>query len=121
MNFCLFIVICLGYLIIHFDDGIVAVASESILNDLKFSESQLGLTEAAVYAGVLLGSLVCPKLFDSLSPKVLVISGVTGTSLCVLAWLYMKTYWSLALARLINGTFLVTNFTFIILIFSQSR
>ena len=104
----MFVVICLGYLIIHFDDGIVSVASEAILTDLKFSESQLGLTEAAVYAGVIIGSLICPKLFENLSPKLLVIFGVLGTSAFVTAWLVLKTYWALALARLVNGIFLVS-------------
>ena len=68
----------------------------------------MGLTEAAVYAGVIIGSLICPKLFENLSPKLLVIVGVLGASACVTAWLILKTYWALALARLVNGIFLVT-------------
>ena len=105
----LFLSMCLAFLLIHLDDGILSVASEHIIRDLKFTEADLGLIEAAVYLGMTLGCLLCPFLFARLSPKLLVLFGVLSTSFCVSGWVFFDSFWLLASGRFLNGIFLVSN------------
>ena len=105
----LFLSMCLAFLLIHLDDGILSVASEHIIRDLKFTEADLGLIEAAVYLGTTFGCLLCPLLFAHLSPKLLVLLGVLSTSCCVSSWVFFDSFWLLASARFMNGIFLVSN------------
>ena len=60
--------LCFGYLIIYKYDGIVSVYSEANLMDQKSSLFKLRLTEAAVCAKVIIWSLICPQIFEKLSP-----------------------------------------------------
>lgn len=102
----LFLSMCLAFLLIHLDDGILSVASEHIIRDFKFTEADLGLIEAAVYLGTTLGCLLCPFLFAHMSPKLLILFGVLSTSCCVSAWVFFDSFWFLAGARFMNGIFL---------------
>ena len=104
----LFLSMCLAFLLIHLDDGILSVASEHIIRDLKFTEADLGLIEAAVYVGTTFGCLLCPLLFAHMSPKLLVLFGVLSTSYCVSAWVFFDSFWLLAGARFVNGIFVVS-------------
>jgi len=105
----LFLTMCVAFLLIHMDDGILSLASEHIIRDLKFAEGDLGLIEAAVYLGIIVGCLVCPLLFAHLSPKLLVILDVFCISCCVSAWVFFDSFWVLAFARFMNGIFNVSN------------
>jgi MFS family permease len=105
----LFLTMCVAFLLIHMDDGILSLASEHIIRDLKFAEGDLGLIEAAVYLGIIVGCLVCPLLFTHLSPKLLVILDVFSISCCVSAWVFFDSFWILAFARFMNGIFNVSN------------
>ncbi len=103
----LFLTICVGFLLIHIDDGILSVASEQIIHELHFTEADLGLIEAAVYLGITIGSLLCPFLFGRVGPKVLLIGGVICSAACVSAWFFFSNFWLLFSARFGNGIFLV--------------
>jgi len=104
----LFLTMCVAFLLIHMDDGILSVASEHIIRDLQFTEGDLGLIEGAVYLGIIIGCLVCPLLFARMSPKLLVLFGVLSTSCCVSAWVFFDNFWVLACARFMNGIFNVS-------------
>jgi sugar phosphate permease len=107
----LYLAMCLAFLLIHLDDGILSVASEHIIHDLKFSEADLGLIEAAVYLGLTIGCLLCPVLFARLNPKLLLMLGVLSTSLCVSTWVFFANFWLLMTSRFLNGIFLVSIIT----------
>ena len=104
----LYLSMCLAFLLIHLDDGILSVASEHIIHDLNFTEADLGLIEAAVYLGITLGCLLCPLLYAKLNPKFLVLFGVLTTSCCVSSWVFFNSFWLLATFRFLNGIFLVS-------------
>lgn len=106
----LYLSMCLAFLLIHLDDGILSIASEQIIHDLNFTEADLGLIEAAVYLGMTIGCLICPMLFAQLNPKLLVLFGVLSTSCCVSAWVLVNSFWLLATCRFLNGIFLVSIF-----------
>ena len=103
----LFSAICLCYMLMHIDDGILSVASESIIKDLDIDESKLGLVEASMYVGIIFGSLVCPFLFSKFNPKFLVITAVIVNAVGVSSWAYIDKYYILAAFRMLNGIFLV--------------
>ncbi len=105
----LFLSMCLAFLLIQMDDGILSIASEHIIRDLKLTEADLGLIEAVVYLGTTFGCLVCPFLFARLSPKLLVLFGVLSTSCCVSGWVFFNNFWVLMSGRFLNGIFLVSN------------
>jgi MFS family permease len=92
----------------HIDDGVLSVASERILHDLAISESQLGLIEASLYVGFIIGSLVCPFLFGRISTKALIVSAVLLNAAAVGSWAATDIYWVLATCRVLNGIFLVS-------------
>ncbi len=104
----LYLAMCMGFLVIHIDDGILSIASEYIIRDLKFTEGDIGLIEAAVYLGITLGCLLCPILYSKFSPKVILIFGVFATSCCVSVWIFTNSFWVLVTCRLLNGVFLVS-------------
>lgn len=91
------------------DDGVLSVASEKIIHDLNVSESQLGLVEAAMYIGILIGSIVCPFMFAHGNPKVIIIVAVLCTSAAVATWSVTGTFWILVASRVLDGIFLVSN------------
>ena len=105
----LFGAILLCYLLMHIDDGILSVASEYILHDLQITESQLGLVEAAMYVGILAGSLVAPFMFAKVSPKAIIIVSVICNAASVGSWALTGNYLILAGTRILNGVFLVSS------------
>ena len=100
--------ILLCYMLMHIDDGVLSVASESILKDLHISESQLGLVEASMYVGIIIGSLVCPFIFAKGSPKFIIICTVICNAIAVSTWSLSGNFWILSIARVLNGIFLVS-------------
>jgi len=104
----LYAAILLCYLLMHFDDGVLSVASERIIRDLQISESQLGIVEAAIYVGIIAGSLVAPFLFAKLSSKAILMVGVLGNAAAVGSWALTNNYLLLACARILNGIFQVS-------------
>lgn len=100
--------ILLCYLLMHIDDGVLSVASERILRDLQISESQLGMVEAAMYVGIIAGSLVAPFLFAKVSAKAIIMVAVLGNAASVGSWALTGSYLLLAGARILNGIFLVS-------------
>ena len=103
----LFATICICYLLMHIDDGVLSVASENIIHDLHITESSLGMVEAAMYIGILIGSLICPFLFATFDPKVLIIIAVFVNAVGVSAWAFTQLFYVLAGCRVLNGIFLV--------------
>jgi len=102
----LFGAILLCYLLMHIDDGVMSVASEYILHDLQITESQLGLVEAAMYVGILAGSLVAPFMFAKVRPKAIIIVSVICNAASVGSWALTGNYLILAGTRILNGVFL---------------
>lgn len=102
-------------MMMHIDDGVLSVSSEGIIHDIGLTESQLGMIEAAMYIGIIIGSLVCPFLFTALSPKLLLIGAVLFNSLAVSGWAFTQSFYLLSGFRVINGIFLVSNLSYILL------
>jgi MFS family permease len=100
--------ILLGYMMLHIDDGVLSVSSEGIIHDLDMSESKLGLVEAAMYIGILVGSIACPFLFAYVSAKWLLITAVFFNAIAVGSWVLTTNFVILALCRTLNGVFLVS-------------
>lgn len=100
---------CLAFLLIHLDDGILSVASDHIISDLHFTESDLGMIEAGVYLGITIGSIICPFLFEMVSPKILLVSVTLCSACCVSIWVFSTNLLALFTARVVNGIFVVSN------------
>lgn len=105
----------------HIDDGVLSVASERIIKDLNMTESQLGFVEAALYIGIIIGSVLCPFLFSKLSPKILVITAVIFNASTVASWSLTSNYWLLATFRTLNGIFLVRNLNTCLIIITWNK
>ena len=66
------------------------------------------MVEAAMYVGIIAGSLVAPFIFAKISAKVIIMVAVLGNAASVGSWALTGNYLLLACARILNGIFLVS-------------
>ncbi|CDW85639.1 major facilitator superfamily protein [Stylonychia lemnae] len=103
----LYATIVLCYLVDHFDLGIFAQAAASIQQDLKITQSGVGLLESGMYIGNIIGCILCPFLFKIISSKWLIINASILNALLLCPFYFSSNFWLLVSCRIILGIFQV--------------
>ena len=105
----LYSAIFLCFLFSHIDVGILSQSNEEARMDLGITEDQLGLLETALYIGIVLGTILCPLLFNVMSPKVLIaLAALLNGAFATVIAIPGVSYYLIFASRVIVGLFLVS-------------
>lgn len=101
----LYIVMISCYMVCHIDNGILAVSNEAIKKDLNITESDMGLLQAGLYVGNVIGSIISPVIFAKIQPKKTMVVSAILNGIFVGAFALTKNFWILFVTRAFVGLF----------------
>ncbi len=103
----LYIIILFCYMFCHIDNGILAVSNEVIKDDLKITESYVGLLTSGLYLGNVVGSIISPVLFAKFRAKHIMVTAALMNAASVIVFSFVKIYWVIFASRVLAGFFQV--------------
>jgi sugar phosphate permease len=103
----IFLLLFIINLLVNLDNGIIPAGTTELMNDLKMDHVALGTIGSMIFLGLTMGSVAAGSLFNSYSPKIIVITGLTVSSFFLYTFTNSHTFFALAFTRIGCGFFQV--------------